>query len=324
LPKIFGVKGGGVNFFERISTIIQNLPEANWTVFAFGMVALALLILGDYLFPGKPVSLVAVILSILVVSFTSLAASGIHITGDIPSGLPTLGRPSLRLTDVNGVVPLGFACFLMGYIETISAARTFAMKNNYDINPRQERIYHLSQIEFVVAMIALIGVLMFGILTGVMIAAIMSIALMIRRVANPHVAVLGRIGATDRYSDISRHPDNNLIEGALILRIESSLLYFNADHVYGEIRDYLMANEGKLKLVILDLSSTSFVDVSASKMLLRLSNELRDQGISFRIVEALSNVRDILRKLGMEEITGHISRKTSIQSEVDAFLAQAT
>src|SRR5258706_3950869 len=42
------------------------------------------------------------------------------------------------MRDVDGVLPLAFACFLMGYIETISAARTFALKNNYEVNPRQE------------------------------------------------------------------------------------------------------------------------------------------------------------------------------------------
>src|SRR5262249_51785859 len=97
-----------------------------------------LLIAGDKLFPGKPVSLVVVIISILAVTFTSLSTSGIKLTGEIPGGLPSLGRPSLRLSDVDGVVALAFGCFLMGYIETVSAARTLALKNNYEVDPRQE------------------------------------------------------------------------------------------------------------------------------------------------------------------------------------------
>ena len=47
-------------------------------------------------------------------------------------------RALLRIKDVDGVTELAFACFLVGYIETISAARTLALKNNYEINPRQE------------------------------------------------------------------------------------------------------------------------------------------------------------------------------------------
>ena len=107
-------------------------------VLAFGAAALLLLIAGDKLLPGKPVSLVVVIAAILIVSVTNLSASGLHVAGQIPQGLPSFERPSLRLNDVNGVLELAFACFLMGYIETISAAKTFAIKNGYNINARQE------------------------------------------------------------------------------------------------------------------------------------------------------------------------------------------
>jgi MFS superfamily sulfate permease-like transporter len=147
----------------------------------------------------------------------------------------------------------------------------------------------------------------------------MSIILMIQQVAKPHVAKLGRIGTSDRYSDIERHPNNMLIPGILILRIEASVLYFNCDY----LRDVVMArlaNETlKPRLVVIDLSASPMVDVGGSKMLLQLSNTLLEQGISLRFVEALASVRDILRKQGLENVTGHISRSTTIEDEVKAF-----
>lgn len=403
LPKLFGVEGGGSNFFERIYTLATSIPEANTVVLAFGAVALVLLIAGDKLLPGKPVSLFVVIGAIIVISYTQLASYGIHITGDIPGGLPSLSRPSLRLSDVDGVTELAFACFLMGYIETISAARTFAMKNGYEINARQEllslgfanfaaafssayvvsgglsqstvndksgaktpmsliicsatlalillyftgllknlpevmlaaivlhavaglikvkelkRIYQLSKLEFSVAMIAFAGVLLLGILKGVMIAVIMSLILLIRRMAHPNVAVLGRIGNTDHFSDIERHPDNITLKQVLILRIEASILYFNAENIHEKINEKMEACGTDVKLLILDLSASSNVDVAGSKMLLQLSEQLKKQGLQLKIVEALSNVRDILRKLGMEEIIGHISRRVSVDDAVMEF-----
>ena len=138
MPKLFGVEGGGGHFFGRMLSLFQHLPETNWVVLSFGIIAMTLLVAGDKILPGKPVSLVVVIVSIIVLSFTQLASMGMHITGEIPAGLPSLGRPSLRLKDIDGVMELAFACFLMGYIETISAAKTFAIKNNYTINPHQE------------------------------------------------------------------------------------------------------------------------------------------------------------------------------------------
>ena len=74
-----------------------------------------------------------------------------------------------------------------------------------------------------------------------------------------------------------------------------------------------------LRLLILDLSASTFVDVAGSKMLLHLSDQLKKKGIQLKIVEALSDVRDILRKQGMEEIIGHISRKISVDDAVQEF-----
>jgi MFS superfamily sulfate permease-like transporter len=124
--------------FTRIANLVEELPNTNLLVLAFGLVGLLILFISDRLLPGKPVSLFVVIISILVIAYTSLGSSGIHLAGEIPNQLPTIRRPSIRLRDVDGIVDLAFACFLMGYIETISAARTFAMKNNYSINARQE------------------------------------------------------------------------------------------------------------------------------------------------------------------------------------------
>ncbi|MFI5156553.1 MAG: SulP family inorganic anion transporter [Chitinophagales bacterium] len=403
LPKLFGVEGGGKNFFTRIWTLVQHLPDTNWNVLAFGLVAMAILIAGDLFLKGKPVTLVVVVAAILVMSFTNLASLGVHITGKIPQGLPAISRPSLRFRDVDGVLALAFACFLMGYIETISAARTFALKNNYSINPGKElislgaanlaaafssaypvsgglsqstvndksgaktpmsliicsvtlglillyftsllknlpevilavivihavsglikikelkRIRKLNQMEFNVALIAIAGVLVFGILKGVMISVLMSLILLIRRSSRPEVAVLGRIGQTNHFSDIVRHPDNLITPGIMIVRIESSILYFNAEDILEKINEHLKSSGMDIKVLIIDLAAVPYVDVAGSKMLLNLATELQKEQKQIRIVDALSGVREILRKQGLEEITAEISRTHSIAEVLAEF-----
>src|SRR5262249_57413205 len=59
-------------------------------------------------------------------------------TGEVPAGLPSLELPGLRLRDVEGIVPLAAGCLLLAYIEGVSAARTFAVKHGYSLDPRQE------------------------------------------------------------------------------------------------------------------------------------------------------------------------------------------
>ena len=403
LPKLFSVEGGGKNFIERMYLLFQHLHQFNLAVLIFGAIALLLLLMGDKIFPSKPVSLLVVIASIIVLTFTKLTTYGFEVTGKIPSGLPSFSVPTFGFNDLESVFELAGACFLMGYTETISAARTLALKYNDLENPRQEllsmgfanlgtafssgyvvsgglsqsivndasgaktpvslivsstvltlillfftgllknlpevilavivvhavsrlinikelkRTYLLSKTEFWVAIFALFSVLIFGILKGVMLSVLLSLALLIRRISYPHVAVLGRIGASNHFSDIEFHADNILVDNVLILRVEASILYFNAEDIQQKIHEKIDAHAGKIDLIILDLSSASNVDIAGSKMLLQLSDHLKLKGIRLRIVEALFDARNLLRKLGLETVIGHISRRVSINDAIADF-----
>jgi SulP family sulfate permease len=138
LPSLFGVAGGGHNFFERAVLLAGQLGQAKLLVLGVGVVAIVLLVLGGRLLPGKPVALAVVALSILAATLLGLPALGVPTTGELPAGLPTLTGPALRLRDVEGIVPLAAGCLLLAYIESVSAARTFAEKHGYALDPRQE------------------------------------------------------------------------------------------------------------------------------------------------------------------------------------------
>jgi len=138
LPSLFGVAGGGHNFFERAVLLAGQLGEMQYLVLAVGIVAILLLVLGERIFPAKPVGLAVVALAIVVASVFGLPALGVPVTGEIPAGLPALGLPALRLRDVEGIFPLAAGCLLLAYVESVSAARTFAEKHDYAIDTRQE------------------------------------------------------------------------------------------------------------------------------------------------------------------------------------------
>lgn len=402
LPKLFGVPGGGDHFFERVWMLAGQLPQTNATVLTFGLCALALLLLGGKLLPGRPVALGVVVLSIVVMALSSLAEFGVSVVGELPRGLPSISQPSLRLRDVDGVIPLACACFLLSYIESVSSARTLAARNGYEVDARQEllglgaanfavaftqgfpvagglsqssvndkagarsplalvfaavtlgvclvfltdtlshlpnvvlaavvldairglidisalqRLRQISRFEFTIAIVALLGVLVFGILKGVLLAAIVSLLMLISVAAIPNIAILGRIPGSRRYTDLKRHPDNEAIPGVLIFRVEASLLYFNIDHVRQVVWD-LVLTTSPLRLVVCDLSSSPYVDVAAARMLSRLQGDLAARGIQLRLVEGLANVRDLLRAEGLEQRVGHLSRHVSVDQAIDEF-----
>jgi len=138
LPSLFGISGGGHNFFERAVLLLGQLGQVQYLVLAIGVLAIAVLLAGERAFPGRPVALVVVVLAIVAASVFGLPALGIPITGEIPQGLPSLALPRLRLRDVDGIFPLAAGCLLLAYIEGVSAARSFATKHGYELDPRQE------------------------------------------------------------------------------------------------------------------------------------------------------------------------------------------
>ena len=173
--------------------------------------------------------------------------------------------------------------------------------------------------EFVVAIAALLGVLGSGLLRGVLIGAIISIVQLLRRASRPHVAFLGRIPGTRRFSDTARNPDNEPVSDALIVRVESSLLYFNAEHVRDTVAARLRAEATPPKIVILDLSASPHLDIQACGVVMNMADDIKAVGARLQIVEARSSVRDRLRAEGIEEHVSQVNRFTSVADAVEDF-----
>ena len=179
-------------------------------------------------------------------------------------------------------------------------------------------LWQVSRLEFNVSMVALFGVLLLGILKGVLLAAIVSLLMLIAVAARPRVAFLGRIPGAARYSDSERHPDNEIIPGVLIFRVESSLLYFNVEHVSQVVREKL-STSAPLGLVVCDLSDSPVVDVAGARMLAALHSDLARREIQLRVVGAHANIRDLLRAEGLEQQTGYLGRHLSIDQAINEF-----
>lgn len=400
LPKLFGIKGGGESFLERIIILLQQIPDLNTAVFSFGITTILILVAGEKIAPGKPIAILIVFFSIILMSATSLRNYGFNTVGIIPEGLPELHFPSASIKDIDGVLPLAMACFLLSYIESISAGRALAQKNGYVIDPRQELLalgaanaavalgqgypvagglsqsavndtagaktplsllfcsatiavcllfltgylqnlptvilasillvaisglidlkeikylYQINKQEFGVAMIALIGVLVWGILTGVLLAALVTLILLLKAASKPHVAFLGRVPGTRLYTDMKRHPENEKTENILIVRIESSIFYFNVEYIKEQIWEKIYSEETALKMVIVDLNSSPTIDIAGVRFLKQLFMDLQAKNITLKIAEARSEVRDSLRAENMEALVGHISRSVSVDDLV--------
>ena len=158
--------------------------------------------------------------------------------------------------------------------------------------------------EFVVAMAALAGVLSSGLLRGVLIGAIISLVQLLRRASRPHVALLGRIPGTRRFSDRQRHPDNELIPGVLVFRPESGLLYFNINHVCDTIVTAFTRHRRRQGSWCSTCPPRRMLTCKALIRSPAWRTELTAAGIRVQAVEPRSSVRDRLRREGVDQISG--------------------
>ena len=211
--------------------------------------------------------------------------------------------------------------FLTGLFENLpkavlAAVVLTAVYGLFDV-PALFHMWRVSRLDFSAAAIALGAVLLLGILQGVLLAALASILILLARVSHPHVALLGRIPGTNRYSDVTRHPENEALPGVIAFRPEASLIYVNADSVLEAILNHVRgAGSSDTRMVVCDLSASPYLDLAGSRMLHELHTELAARGIVLRIVGAHGWVRDLLRADGLGEKVGGFDRVDTL----DGFL----
>lgn len=138
LPSLFGVAGGGHNFFDRAFRLAGQVADIRPLVLAIGLLAILLLLAGERLLPGRPVGLTVVALSIVMATLIGLPSMGVAVTGSIPQGLPAFQVPSFGMLEFEELFPIAAGCLLLAYIEGVSAARSFSSKHGYSLDVRQE------------------------------------------------------------------------------------------------------------------------------------------------------------------------------------------
>jgi high affinity sulfate transporter 1 len=401
LPKLFGINAGGNDFFSRIIAISRNLTGTDIATLGVGLGGLLLLVLGERLFPGRPVALFVVVLSVGVMSYFPHALGSVKTVGMIPEGLPQLAWPLVRWTEVNDLLALGLACFLLSYVESISVARTFAVKHEYAIDPGTElralaianfaagvgqgyplaggmsqsavnekggaqtpmslvvasgaigvvllfvagllrnlpqpilaavvltavaglvqirdirQLYRVSKMEFYLAIVAMICVLAFGVLKGVLLAAIVSILLLLRRASYPRIVMLGRLPGSDRFADLSRYPESKPVAHVLILRIEAGLFYFNTQNVQNEILSHVNRQSG-IQLLIIDLSTSANIDLAGVRMLGQLNRQVSQTGVVLSLAEVHGEVRGFLQADGLAAQIPGVAHRMGIEALLTA------
>src|SRR5262249_37078527 len=150
--------------------------------------------------------------------------------------------------------------------------------------------------EFWTAVVASLGVLFFGLLDGLLLAAVGSLVMMIAHASRP----------TGHFVSRARNPDASDTPGALVVRSTSTWLYFNAEHIRRQIVDMIDGAPTEVRILVLDFSSVPDVDITAGMILRGLVRTLKDRGITVEIAELRDGVVENLKIIGAEQELGSI------------------
>ena len=141
LDKMFGIESDGSNTVREFGSILRQFPDWDVPTMIVGFGSLAVLFLMHRYTPRIPAALTVVIGGILISTVLGFEDHGIHIVGDIPAGLPSLGLPVWPEGVPLGDLVLGaLAVTIVAYAESLAAAKTYARKHDYVVDPNQELI----------------------------------------------------------------------------------------------------------------------------------------------------------------------------------------
>ncbi len=182
-----------------------------------------------------------------------------------------------------------------------------------------QRLGAVSTLELSFSLAAFLGVLILGVLPGVALGVVLSLAGLIYHASHPSTAVLGKTPGQDVYRNIRRRPEAKTIPGLLIFRLDGDLFFANATYCAEQVKRAIREATKPVREVLMDYETINFVDTTAADMIVKLQAELAGIGITLCFARVRDSVREMLRRMGVERAIGADHIYDSVTQGVHAF-----
>ncbi|MBX5010425.1 SulP family inorganic anion transporter [Rhizobium lentis] len=166
------------------------------------------------------------------------------------------------------------------------------------------KIWRISRIEFIFALIAMWGAISFGVLNGVIVAIAATFAYLLRQTMFPRDGLLGRIEGRHGFFDMQRFPEARPIEGAAVFAVQGSILFYNADYVRLRMISVIKALPAETRCLVLDASAITYIDSTGATALEAVAEMLAKRNIIFAIADLSDESRAILDRAGVIKAIG--------------------
>jgi high affinity sulfate transporter 1 len=203
----------------------------------------------------------------------------------------------------------------------LAAILVFSAANLFDFASLRT-YWRGSKAEFRHAIVAMLGVMTVGVLTGILIAVGLAMLRLLRLASRPHDALLG---ADPHTAGAYCNTDEGgvPIEGLMIYRFDASLVFFNADYVRDRALGLVDQAPRKPSWFLLDAETVPLLDITGAEALEALRAGLADRGIVLAVARPKGLFRLMLERTGVTEKIGPERLFPRIHAGVEAFLTEA-
>lgn len=263
---------------------------------------------------------------------TGVANLGGAILGAMPAGGGTSQTAVVRATGgrsqmaslVTAGVAAGTMLLLAPVLGLLPNATLAAVVIVYSIGLIQPReflaIRSVRLREFRWALVACAGVLVFGTLTGIVVAIIVSLISLATQTAFPPVHVIGRKRGADVLRPISsEHPDDETFKGLLIVRPEGRLFFVNAQYVADQIA--VLVGKHRPRVIAIDMSRVPDIEYSALQMLIEGERRYTEDGVSRWLVGLNPGVLEVVRRSGLADRLGRERMLFNARAAIERYQA---
>ena len=173
--------------------------------------------------------------------------------------------------------------------------------------------------EFTVAVLTALSVVAFGVETGMGVAVVLSLVILIGRVYRPYTAVLVP-GEHDRLLEVPAVPGVVTAPGLVVFRFGARLFYANVHPFYAAVRGLVAGAEPPVRWLVLDLRAVGDIDYTAAETLRQLHREITGQGVRFILAGVDDETRALLDRLGLIAVFGHEQVYERVRVPIEEFL----
>jgi SulP family sulfate permease len=178
-----------------------------------------------------------------------------------------------------------------------------------------KHLWHTDKMDFGLFLAAVLGTLILGIEEGIILGVILSMGVLIYKVSYPHYAELGMVNGGKDFKNLLRFNEAETRDEIIIMRFDAQLFFANTNYFKEKVNS-LIAKRTHPKYFILDAYPISTIDSSAVHAVHDLIKDMKKDGITFLMANAIGPVRDVMGKSGLQ---GEIGSEHSFMSITEAY-----